>query len=260
MSLTKVLEQIKVLTPVAMEDLETGAIETLNARRGRKRNAEEQLKSLRQEYFQDLLRSTVFILTIGSEREAFEKAAAGSYDNFGCFSSNPESFYRDLASRIPASVYSGKESVSSMFDILGRHLEDKAMELGVLGYPMLRFKQEYRQTIKCQEDFVQLIKTAINEQVGGEMAGLHAVRSITDSAIKLAHTKTNTPIIMSTNDEKLVRDLSDALERITPRVFVVVAGEASDTVSSIEGALLVKEVTAKTVAQTLKTIKNQLKK
>lgn len=260
MSLSNVLEQIKKLTPVALENLDEGPIETMTGRRGRKKNAQEQLKTLREEYTKDLLRSAMFILTIGSEREAFDKAAAESYESFGCFSTNPENFYRDLAARVAPALYSGKESVSSLFDVLGRHLEDKAMELGVIGYPQLRFKQEYRQTIKTEEEFVQLVKTAINDQVGGELAGYHAILSLTDRAISLSHAKPSTPVILSTGDEKLVTDLSVALKRITPKVFIVVAGEASDSVKSLTGAIQVQEVTAKTVGSTLKGIRAQLKK
>src|ERR1035437_8370484 len=117
MSLTTVLEEIKRLTPFAKEDVNSGPTETLSGRRGRKNQAIEMLKRLRQEYQTDLLRSSIFIVVSGEAREEFAAAAVP----FDVFAANPEDFYTDLAARVPSSLYLGKEVVSNVFDVLGRH-------------------------------------------------------------------------------------------------------------------------------------------
>jgi hypothetical protein len=259
MSLSKVLEQIEKIKPVALEDVDSGPVETMTARRGRKRNAEEQLKLLRMQYTQDLLRSAVFILVTGGNREEFVNIATANTD-YGAFKADPETFYRDLANRIAPALYEGKESVANLFDVLGRHLEDKANELGVLEYPQLRFKAEYNKTINNKEEFVQLVKTAINEQVGGELVGVQSVLSITDQAIDTGHKASVTPVLLSTGDEKLALDLVEALNRLTPRVFLVVTGKATRAMKSVEDAVLVKEANEESVASALTTIRGSLKK
>jgi hypothetical protein len=259
MSLTKVLEQIQKVKPVALEDVDSGPIETLTARRGRKRNAQDELKRLRAEYAQNLLRSAVFILVTGGNREDFVNIATSNKD-YGAFKADPEAFYRDLANRVAPVLYEGKESVANLFDVVGRHLEDKANELGVLEYPQLRFKAEYNKMINTKEDFVQLLKTAINEQVGGELVGVQTIYSVSDEAVELGHKAAVTPILLSTGDEKLALDLVQALNRLTPRVFLVVTGKATRAMKSVEDAVLVKEANEESVASALTTIRGSLKK
>lgn len=257
MSLVTVLDEIKKVKPVAEEVIDSGAMETLNARRGRQRRAVERMKELKETYTTDLMNSAVFILVTGSAREEFSKTAS---EAFGCFSADPEGFYLDLASRVHPTLYEGKQSVSNIFDVLGRHLEDKAGEMNILGYPQLIFKQQYARTIKTKQEFLELVKQAINEQVGGELVGVHVVRSLVDQAINLEHSAKITPIVLGTSDDKLAIQLVGALERLTPKVFLVAAGKSSKQVKTVTDAILVKEVTSDSVQQALAKIRNSIRK
>jgi hypothetical protein len=134
-----------------------------------------------------------------------------------------------------------------------------AGEMGVLGYPQLIFKQTYEGTVTNKAEFLQLVKTAINDQVGGEMAGIHAVRSVVDTAIEKGHTNTVTPIVLSTSDERLAIQLAEALERLTPRVFAVTAGKSSKAMKAV-ASVSVKEATEESVEEALATIRSNLKK
>lgn len=256
MSLTNVLKEMVKFRPLAEEDTESGPMETLNGRRGRKRHAVEMMKNLREEYARELLSSAVFILSVGSERAAFENLAE---NDFKCMSANPETIYRDLASRVHPSLYEGKESVTSLFDIVGRHLEDKALEIGVVGYPQMQFKQEYRRTIKSQEDFVQLLKVVINDQVGAELVGLQAISTLTDSAIEKNHKEALTPIVLGTDDVQFANQIVTALQRLTPKVFLVNSG-TSKGISSTWNTLSLEEVNMKSVKEVMKNIKTNIKK
>lgn len=257
MSLVKVLEEMKKYRPFIEENTDTGPQETLSARRGRKRQAIESMKTLKRQYTESLLRSAVFILVTGSESKEFETVAK---EQFGCLSSDPNGFYVNLASRVHPSLYSEKEAVSNIFDVVGRHLEDAARELDVVGYPQLIFKQEYRRTIKNQEDFVNLLKIAINQQVGGEMVGLYAINTLTDAAIANNYAETVTPIVLATENAGLAKDLVAALERLTPKVFCVLAGKGPKNLKQVQGLLAIKDASPSNVEQTLKTIKSNLKK
>jgi len=258
MSLSKVIEQIKAAKVFAEEDVNSGPAETLNGRRGRKNQAIEQLKLLKNQYKTELTETAVFIVVTGEKRAAFATAAV---ENFKCFTANPNEVYEDLASRIPPALYQGKESVAGLFDVLGRHLEDKAQELGIIGYPQMIFRQSYRATLKSKEDLVDLVRTAINDQVGPEIVGIQTVNSLLDAAIKEGHGARVTPIVLSTDNESLALSLEKSLGRLKPKgVYMVVAGKGSKALKAVEGAFFVKDPTPEVVEQTLKTISGSVKK
>lgn len=248
------LKKIKELEPFVNEDVESGPVETLNARRGRKNQAIETIKQLEQEYANDLRQTAAFIVVTGDKSQEFARIAT---ENFKCFNSDPNSFYSDLVERVPQSLYLGKENVASLLEIVGRHLEDKMLDFQVVrGYPQLVFKQEYRITVNSKEDFLNLVRQALLEQIGGEIVGIQAVHDLTKEAIKLEHSSKFTPVLLPTTDEKFALTLSKDLARISNKVFVVTAGKTSEASSSLE----VKELSNDSVKKVLKNISNQLKK
>jgi hypothetical protein len=257
---------MKLIRPLADEDLDAidmhdpknyHLINTMGARRGRKNAAVERLKELKTEYSNSLLNGAVFILSVGSEAEAFNEVASTEGN---CLSAKAEDIFEDLAGRVHPSLYSGKSTNSNLFDVVGRHLEDKAGELGMTEYPQLMFKDKYSRQIDTQADFAQLLKEAVTEQVGGEIVGITAVRGLTDAAIARNHTQSVTPILLTTKDQKFAVELIKDLERLTPRVYLVVAGEAPKQLISAKGAIALTEVNSKTVKNALKQIKTSLNK
>lgn len=257
MSLTQVLDEIKTLKQFAEEDVQSGPMETLNARRGRKNQAIERLKLLKREYSKDLLRSAVFIVAAGAGRNEFATLAV---EKFGCFSTDPDTFYADLAGRVPPTLYLGREGVSNIFDVLGRHLEDKMGELDINEYNQLLFKANYSGTLNSQDQYKTLVTRAVNAQIGAEIAGIQAVASLVDEAIKREHAEKITPILLTTGDNQLAMELMKDLERLTPRVFLTVTGKSSKAMKSVDGVLLMSEANEESVQQTLTEIRNNLKK
>lgn len=262
MSLENVLKEINTYKPFAEENVEDGPMETLNGRRGRKHQAIEQLKVLKTQYRLDLLRSAVFIIVAGTQRSEFETIATG--EGFKLFAADPEQFYSDLANRVAPSLYLGKEGVSNLFDVLGRHLEDKMGELDANAYNQLIFKEKYLKPVSTAAEFVSVVKEAINEQIGAEIVGIQAVTSILDDAISRNHTGKTTSILLSTSDEKLAQDLLKDLGSRGNKVILVLAGKSTKSLSSYNGELVnvikVKEVNEESVKSTLDSIKTQLKK
>lgn len=251
MSLSRVLEEIKNVKPLAEEDISSGPRETYAGREGRKRNAIDRMKTLKERYIEELRLSSVFIFVVGSYKDQFSELAA---KEFNCFSADPEELYKDLANRLPAELYDNKTPTANLFDIMSRHLEDKANEMQVLGYPLITMKQEYFRAINGKEDFVNLIKEAINDQVGSEMAGLCIIRSLADKAIDTGHGSKITPIVLATDDEKLVLDLNSSLGRIGARSFLVAAGKGAKSLKTVEGTFMIKESTKENVENVLTTI------
>jgi hypothetical protein len=257
MALAEILQEIKTLKPLAEENLDGGPLETLAARRGRKFQSLERIRQLKTAYQRELGRSSLFIVVTGSAKDAFAKIGQ---EDLGLFVSNPDSIYSDLAARVSPELYMGKETISNLFDVLGRCLEDKALELDIIGYPMLRYQEKYRTTIASTEDFVNLIKRSVNDQVGAEIAGINAVRAVVDTAITRDHSAKTTSILLPTSDETLVIELMRDLGRLTPKVFLVVAGKSSKTMRGIDGAISVKEPSMESVTAALKEIKGYMKK
>lgn len=259
MSLNKLIEEIKQVRPVANTEVhEDGFPQTLNARRGRQRQAAERLKTLSEEYTRELMRSAAFIVVTGAEENSqeFTKVAA---EKFGCFTSEAESLYKELTDSIHPTLYEGKAASSSLFDVLGRVLEDKALKLGLIEYPQVVFKSEYIKLLNNRQDLQSLIRQAINEQVGAELVGINAVRSVAPAAIEKNHEARVTPIILQTDDPTLALSLPSALQRLSRNVYTVVVGKAPKSLKNAEGVLAVKEPTEELVQETLTKIKNSLK-
>lgn len=256
MSLAEILKQIKANQEFANTPVENEPRETYAGRFGRQQRALESLKELKTAYRKELRNNAMFIIVAGSAKEAFTGFATG----FGLFAADPTELYTNLADRINTALYQSNSSTHDLFQVFGRHLEDKAMELGVVEYPQPIFKQEYRRNITSKDGVVQLIMDAVNQQVGAELSGLQAVHSITDQAIAANHASKTTPILLSTSNDQLALDLLAALPRITKNVFLVNAGKSTKALKGVQGSLSVKEVTTESVEQTLSTIKSLIKK
>lgn len=252
MSLESTLKEIKALKPIAMTEVEEVPRETLAGRRARRLAAIEKLKLLQDQYRHELLSSSMFIVVTGSERDSFTAIAK---NEFGIFTAEADAFYTDLANRIPPVLYEGKESSSNLFDVVGRHLEDKMLDLGIVGYPQLIFKQQYRRQLTSRNDLIALLKQSINEQVGAEVMGVQAIKMILDVAVERSHQSRTTPIALTVSDEN-VDTIVSGLRRLTKQVFVVSAGQLS--MKTTYGFLPVPEVVPKNVAKAMKVMRAAL--
>ena len=255
MSLSQILKEMAVTKPIAEADITMENPGTYNARVGLKKASEEQLKYLKLQYRNELRSSLAYIVVTGGQRGAFTELA--TTDTFGCFSVDPEAFYMDLASRVSPALF-GRESIKYMFNIVSNILEDKATELELRSYPMLSFNDKYNRAVNNVQELAEVIKEAINDQVGSELVGLDAAYSVVDMAIQKNHTAAVTPIILSTGDEKLALDLQKNLKRLTSKVFLVVTGKASKSLQLADGAIAVKTVNEDSVGSALSAIKSKL--
>lgn len=260
MSLATIVAKIKEIKPYIDEDVESGPLETMSGRRGRKNQAINEMANLKRSYKEQMLNNSLFIVVSGASKDGFATIAT---ENFKCLSADPEEFYMDLVNRIPPSLYlSGSASVENVFDVLGRHLEDKAMELGLVQINQPVFKQEYRQNANSKEKLLALVKQIVNEQVGAEIVGFQAVHSLTAPAIEKGHKEVLSAIILPTDDEKLVKFLINDFQRKgrSQKVFLISAGKTKKEIKSMEGVIGVKEVNETSVKAALTQILSFFKK
>jgi hypothetical protein len=256
MSLKATLEEIKKVKGHAEENLDNAPPETLNARRGRKANAIESLKRLKRDYKRDMLDSAVFLVAVGSGREDFANIV--STEN-KWFSANPEVFYTDLANRVPTTLYLGKTGISDIFEVIGRHLEDKMNELDLIEYNQLIFKAQYAQKINSKEELATLLKRAINNQIGSEIVAIQAVDSLVGEAIERSHGDAITPIVLSTGDEELALELVRDFKTSGQPVQLVGIGEVSDKLK-LDGIMLLEDTSKKSIKSVLGSMKKLVRK
>jgi hypothetical protein len=255
MSLSKILEEIKKVEPLVKEDVEGGPVETLIARRGRKNQAVESMYRLKRAYSAEFRNTAAFIVVTGSKRTEFTAAAI----KHKCFSADPNEYFSKLVSRVPSELYLGKENLANTFDILGRHMEDLAHDLDIIGYPQLIFRQEYHRHVNNRQEFLSLVRQAVVNQVGGEIVGIQAVKTLTDSAIERRYAAKFAPILLTTDDERFALRVSEDLARISSRVFLVTAGETTEVLKNVPSQS-VEEPTEDSVKSTLKSISNSLRR
>lgn len=258
MSLETILKEIKEVKPFAEEDVDSGPMETLAGRRGRKTQAIERLKQLRRQYTTDIMRTAQYLIVVGSQRD--QLASALTAPKVGLFSADPQQFYKDLAGRVSPTLYQGRSTVHDLFDVLGRYLEDKANELDIVGYPQLIFKERYVRSVNSLPEFTSLVQQVINEQMGSEVVGIQAVNSIIDNAIQKGHDSKSTSIVLNVESPQLATDLLRDFARLSNRVYLLVAGECPTQLQPAaagEDAISVAEVNEKTVKQVINTLKGK---
>jgi hypothetical protein len=250
-TLQETLAEIKKVSAVANTDPSPEPRETLSGRRGRQNRAKETLKELKEQYRRSLLSSAVFVVVTGEQSKEFRDLMAAK----ASFRSDPEAFYHSLIEDIPTSLF-GREGTGSLFDMVGRRLEDAALELGVISYPQMIFTNEFNRKVNTREEFLQLIKKAVNKQVGTELVGLYTVNDILEAAIQRGHKAKFTAIILATQDQEFAVELDQGLNRLTSRVYLVSAGEKQAPGTDFH----VPEVSEETVKKVQKTIDASLKR
>lgn len=256
--LSNMVNKIQELVALANEEVSQEPMSTYQGRVGRQRQAKDELIRLKRSYRQELLRTSAFILVTGSEQKAFEKAVLNMKE-VPSFSANPEAFFEEMTARISNSLFDGNASIANLFDVAGRHLEDMAHDLEIIGYPMLQFSEKYNVSVKNKKEFTKVLKKALIDQVGGELVGIKAVSSIVDEAIANGHSSVLTPVLLKTSDKEFILSLLHSLPRLTKNVFVVVAGKSTKDMTDLPNAIVLSKVNEETISEALTIIKKSIK-
>ena len=256
MNLESLVKEIEKNKKYAEEVIDGGNPATLNTRLGRKKAAKYRLEELYVQYRLDIKSHLVFIVPVGKDAEAISKLAEES----GTIVSNADSFYEDLANRIPTVLYNGKQTQSSLIDVFSRHLEDKANEIGVRSYPMVVYSRKYAKKIKSKEELLELIKKIINEDVGSEIVAMQILDEVAQIAMKDSFSKGKLPVVVSLNDQDLVEEIVKGLKTLSPNVFMVgSSGKTGRGKKSNGNVIGLKSIDAEGLEEAFAEIKKQVR-
>jgi len=229
---------------------------TRTTKKGKIKRAKEDLTELFLQYREALKNRAVFILTSGTETDKFVKLAE---KNFGCFSVNADKFYSDLADQINPRLYTNHKASPGLFDLLSSHFEARAQAIGIIGFPALIFESKYNKILKGKEDLLKLTKRAFNDKIGSEVVGLDAIDLVAQKAVNELYEGKIVPIILHSEDQDLIKELSSGLRNITPNVFIVSAGDLENEELKNKTLSKITKVTKKSVEESLVKIKENLK-
>lgn len=249
MSLATVLQEISDTKKIAETDLNTVSPRAYPYKKGQVESAKNRLESLYINYKHELLARTVFILATGSESQLFAELAER---DFKCFKFDGKTLFKEIADEIEPTFYINKKVNASTFDVIGNILEDKLKRLDIIAYNTLMFEAKYERVIKTKNEFVDLIGQAICGIVGSEVVGLDALERISQEAVNQGYQSKMVPILIHSNDEEFIKNLSNPLLTLSPRVTRVSAGETKN--SNLNPLVSIKEIDEESVGNALKTI------
>ena len=249
--LKQILDNYKVASGIANQEINEDP-RGYQVRLGKVNRAKSDLKELTNKYRDVIRSSSSFILVSGDNAEAFSKMAS---KDFGCFVVDGEAVPRIVASQMHKDIYTGKSLTSSSFDTANGFLTDVLDDIGVVSYPYMLFNKTYSKILNDEDDLRNLLKIAIGEKIGYEIAGVFATNHIVEDALKQGFSGKTFPIILTTTDEEYMRNLREGLLSTTKNVFVVSTSEGS-----LEDIAISKldKMTKKSVESTLKEIKKRI--
>lgn len=230
-------------------------VQTRRVKLGHIRQAKEKLETLYMEYRREIQNNSVFIVALGSSAKSFADKAKKDYQ---CFSYEADGLYKDLLSKVSPKVYLNQLGSRSFFEHLSAKFEERAMEIDIVGYPPLYFDAKYKKQINSKEEALDMTKRAINEKIGGEVAGLDAIEKAAIEAVNSEFEGQVIPIVLYTEDEKLAEEVLAGLPRINKNVFLVTAGkDIAENLQNKSISSMVK-VTKESVEKTLIKIKENV--
>ena len=222
---------------------------------GHIKRAKEDLKQLFYDYRKEVQNRAAFIIVTGDKAEGFVKTTE---KGFGCYGVDAEILFKEIGKQIPTPIYLNKSSSPALFDYFAAKFGDRALDIDIIGHPHLGFESKYNKVLKSEEDMVNLMKKAFNEKVGAEVIGLDAIDRVAERAVNDGYAGKTVPIVLHTQDEELIIELSKTLKKLTGNIFIVSAGKVAS--KKIQNAFIaqIKSVNKKSVETVLKTIKENL--
>ncbi len=228
-SFKEIIEEIEEKKEIAGRDAGTDPKSRV-VRLGKIKRAKEDLKELYLEYRQHIQSKAAFIICTGSTCAKFDSIAEGVW---GCFSVDPEEFYEDITCEVDKRHYTNQISSRALFDLVGSAIEEKAHQVGIIGYPALIFENKYKKLLHNKEEMLAVVKQAFNDKVGAEVVGLDAIEKVARKAVNEGFIGKTAPIVLIAKDEKLAKSLHKDLKKISRNVFIISSGKVSEEIKTI---------------------------
>jgi hypothetical protein len=204
MSLETILEKInkeKVSANKNINELDP-RVRTYAA--GKIRAAKDRLDGLYLDYRNELLNRAIFILVSGENCDKFAEIAR----DFNCFTLDAEILAKEVVEKVNPQLYLGKKLNSNTFEVVNNILEEKIKKLDVVSYPSITFSQKYSRVVGDKKEMIDTVKKAINDTVGGEIVGVDALNRVSEEAIDKNYKSRLVPILLYSNDNSFINQLS----------------------------------------------------
>jgi hypothetical protein len=223
--------------------------------KGKIDQAKQSLKSVYLDYRTSIKEHALFILVTGEQSEEFAKT---SQEEFQCFPIFTDKFYQDILDQIPSKIYMNKLASRSFFEHISARFEDRAREIDITSYNPIIFGAKYKKVIKSEEAALDMVKRAMNELVGPEVAAIDAIEKVSIEAVNKDFTGKVIPIVMYTKDESLVKELMSGIPYLSKNLFLISAGKGVEKDLQSKSLSVIKEVTKESVEKTLLKIKKNV--
>lgn len=247
--LEQILQEIGEQRKIAEMDLDTLDPRVRPYKVGQVNAAKQRLENLFVDYKNALMSRAIFILATGDEAESFAKIAE---EEFSCFSVDGSLFFKEIANQVSEALYLGKPTTASLFDVVDNILYDKLKSLDVVSYKSFIYNQQYSQTMSTKHDFVNVLKKAIPEIVGGEIVAIDALERVAKLAVNKGYKSKTLPILIYSSDNSLINQLANDTINLSKRVRVVTAGQTQE--QKLMPFVSLENVTQESVAEALKQI------
>lgn len=254
MSFEKILSEIKTQKETLnMEILPTDPTARMKA--GMVNQAKAQIEALKNDFRDEALRKSVFILVFGTRTKQTVKILNQS---FGVMSGSPRALASKVVDKLDPALYDNKQLHPSTIDLASAILDDIAKDLGIDFLPAFYYDgHKHALQLNGREDLERILEKTILEKVGGEIFAVNAVMDSLDSLIDEEYDQPVLPIVMQVSEEDVPKLKAD-LSRVSANVFTMGAGVDKDSKADLK--LSAKQKLDKTVVQkALEQIKQNLK-
>jgi len=254
MSFEKILGQIKEhKETMKMEILPTDPTSRMKA--GMINQAKQQIEQLKQDFRDEALRRSVFILVFGTKTKQTVKILK---ESFGVMSGSPRELASKVVDKIDKGLYDKKQLHPSVIDMSSTILDDIAKDLGVDYLPAFYYDGHVHAVqLNNREDLERVIEKTILAKVGGEIFALNAVMGSLDQLISDEYDQPVIPIVMEVQEEDVAKLKAD-LRNVSKNVFTMGAGVSADSTADLKLGAKAK-LDKNVVQKALEQIKQNLK-
>jgi len=222
MSFDKILANLKENENILkMEILPTDP--TARTKAGMVNQARQEIERLKQDFRDEALKRSVFILVFGSRAD---KAAKILKENFGVLNGSPSLLTAQIIEKLDAGLYNNKQLHPSVIDLSSTVLDGLATELGIDFVPPFYYDgHKHAVMLKSREDLDKVLTTVILEKVGGEIFAVNAIMANLKTMIEEEYSQPVIPMVMEIDGEMAAKMKTD-LQRINKNVFTMNVGGA----------------------------------
>ena len=250
-SLKEIMEDIHKNKAIATE----AASVDVNVRRmqqGSQAQAKEKLKDLYMQYRKAVMLNSLFMVVVGSNAKKFAEESKAS---FSTYSYDADELFLSIADQIPEQLYKGKLASRALFDHIMARFEERAMQIDIIGYTPILFKQEFKRTLKDKAELIAMMREAFAKTVGNEVVGLDVIEKTATVAVNEGFEGKVVPIVLHTDSVEFAKGLSKDLNRLSPHVIIIKAGKTSENILT---DLTIKAVNEKSLKELFLKIKEQV--